>query len=129
MNIQSTLYVNKTNFRWVIVALLFFATTINYFDRFLMGILAPILIPVIIASLGSWKWVFILSGFLGVFWLLFWLILYKKPRQSRFANQAEIDFIEDGEPDIQNKHVSLVKLLKYRQTWAVSLGKLFAYPV
>ena len=246
MNIQSTLYVKKTNFRWIIVALLFFATTINYFDRFLMGILAPlleteigwteleygyivssfqfayaigtllagymidrlgtrwglsiaislwslasmlhaaargwigfalaraglglsesgnfpaaiktiaewfpkkerafatglfnggsnvgailapILIPVIIASLGSWKWVFILSGFLGVFWLLFWLILYKNPRQSRFANQAEIDFIEDGEPDIQNKHVSLVKLLKYRQTWAVSLGKLFADPV
>jgi ACS family hexuronate transporter-like MFS transporter len=60
---------------------------------------------------------------------VFWLILYKNPRQSRFANQAEIDFIEDGEPDIQNKHVSLVKLLKYRQTWAVSLGKLFADPV
>jgi len=33
----------KTNFRWVIVALLFFATTINYFDRFMMGILAPLL--------------------------------------------------------------------------------------
>ena len=33
----------KTNFRWAIVALLFLATTINYFDRFLMGILAPML--------------------------------------------------------------------------------------
>jgi ACS family hexuronate transporter-like MFS transporter len=36
----------KTNFRWTIVALLFFATTINYFDRFLMGILAPKMKPV-----------------------------------------------------------------------------------
>jgi len=26
-------HVKKTNFRWAIVALLFFATTINYFDR------------------------------------------------------------------------------------------------
>ena len=36
-------YTKKTNFRWAIVVLLFFATTINYFDRFLMGILAPYL--------------------------------------------------------------------------------------
>ena len=33
----------KTNYRWAIVAMLFFATTVNYFDRFLMGILAPLL--------------------------------------------------------------------------------------
>jgi ACS family hexuronate transporter-like MFS transporter len=236
----------KTNFRWAIVALLFFATTVNYFDRFLMGILAPLLekeigwteleygyivssfqfayaigtvlvgyvidrlgtrwgfalavslwslasmlhaaarswvgfalarvglglseagnfpaaiktvaewfpkkerafatglfnggsnvgailapllIPLIIASFGSWKWVFILSGFLGVFWLVFWFIFYKNPQQSRYTNKAEIDFIEDGETEIENLKVSWIKLLKYRQTWAVALGKLFADPV
>ena len=31
------------NFRWTIVALLFFATTINYLDRMVIGILAPTL--------------------------------------------------------------------------------------
>ena len=31
------------NFRWTIVALLFFATTINYVDRLVIGILAPTL--------------------------------------------------------------------------------------
>jgi ACS family hexuronate transporter-like MFS transporter len=238
--------VKKTNFRWVIVALLFFATTINYFDRFLMGILAPlleseigwseleygyivssfqlayaigtllagyiidrlgtrwgfalavslwsiasmmhaaarswvgfafariglgvseagnfpaaiktvaewfpkkeralatglfnggsnvgailapILIPVIISFFGSWEWVFILSGFLGVFWLIFWLILYKKPGENRFTNQAEIDYIEEGETEPEQGEISWVKLLKHRQTWAVALGKLFADPV
>ncbi len=235
----------KTNFRWAIVALLFFATTINYFDRFLIGILAPLLeteigwteleygyivasfqfayalgtllvgylidrigtrwglafsvtlwsvasmlhaaarswlgfalarvglgiteagnfpaaiktiaewfpkkerafatglfnggsnigailapitIPLIIASLGSWHWVFILSGFLGFIWLLFWLILYRKPRESRFTNQAEIDHIEDGEGETDPIKVPIYKLLKYRQTWAVAMGKLFADP-
>lgn len=93
------------------------------------AILAPILIPLIIAQFGSWRWVFILSGLLGVFWLIFWLILYKTPRQSRFANQAEIDFIEDGETETDQIKVSWIKLLKYRQTWAVALGKLFADPV
>jgi len=31
----------RTNFRWVIVALLFYSTTIVYFDRVILGILAP----------------------------------------------------------------------------------------
>jgi MFS transporter, ACS family, hexuronate transporter len=31
----------KTNFRWAIVALLFYSTTIVYFDRVILGILAP----------------------------------------------------------------------------------------
>jgi ACS family hexuronate transporter-like MFS transporter len=34
---------NTGHFRWVIVALVFFATTINYVDRQVIGILAPVL--------------------------------------------------------------------------------------
>lgn len=238
--------IKKTNFRWAVVVLLFFATTVNYFDRFLMGILAPMLetevgwteqqygyiiasfqfayaagtllmgyvidrlgtrwgftiavtlwsvasmahaaarswvgfalarvglglseagnfpaaiktvaewfpkkerafatglfnggsnigailapltIPFIIAQFGSWRWVFILSGFLGFFWLIFWLILYKKPKESRFTNQEEIDYINDGEPEEEKIKVSWINLLKHKQTWAVALGKLLADPV
>jgi len=93
------------------------------------AILAPITIPLIIAAMGSWRWVFILSGFLGFFWLIFWLIFYRKPRESKFTNQAEIDHIEDGEPDTGPVKIKWLKLLKYRQTWAVALGKLLADPV
>ncbi len=31
----------KTNVRWIMVALLFFATTINYIDRQVIGLLKP----------------------------------------------------------------------------------------
>ena len=79
------------------------------------AILAPILIPLIIAQFGSWKWVFILSGFLGFFWLIFWLILYRKPKQSRFTNQAEIDYINDGELELEMDKISWCSLLRYRQ--------------
>ena len=91
--------------------------------------MAPILIPFIIASFGSWKWVFILSGLLGIFWLVLWLIFYNNPGHSRFTNQGEVDFIEDGELEGERIKVGWIKLLKYRQTWAVALGKLFADPV
>lgn len=93
------------------------------------AIMAPLLIPLIIAQFGSWKWVFILSGFLGFFWLIFWLILYKKPKESRFTNQEELDYIQDGEPETENLKISWLSLLKYKQTWAVAFGKLFADPV
>jgi ACS family hexuronate transporter-like MFS transporter len=33
----------RTNVRWSIVALLFFATTVNYIDRAVFGILGPML--------------------------------------------------------------------------------------
>ena len=35
--------IKRTNYRWVVVALLFFATTINYLDRQVLGLLKPVL--------------------------------------------------------------------------------------
>lgn len=37
------LYMKIKNYRWIIVSLLFFATTINYIDRQIIGLLKPIL--------------------------------------------------------------------------------------
>ncbi len=34
---------NVGNYRWVVVTLLFFATTINYLDRQVIGLLKPVL--------------------------------------------------------------------------------------
>jgi ACS family hexuronate transporter-like MFS transporter len=93
------------------------------------AILAPILIPVIIGALGSWRWVFILSGFLGFFWLIFWLIFYAPPRKSRYVNKKELDFIKEDENTVEGQKISWVNLLKYRQTWAVVTGKVLADPV
>lgn len=41
MNVKAGSISKRTNFRWVIVALLFYSTTIVYFDRVILGILAP----------------------------------------------------------------------------------------
>lgn len=38
---QTTLVSRVSRFRWVILGLVFFATTVNYLDRMVMGILAP----------------------------------------------------------------------------------------
>jgi len=93
------------------------------------AILAPLLIPLIIATLGSWQWVFILSGAIGFVWLIFWLIFFRTPAQSRFVNHAEREYIRDGEPETTKANVKWFHLLRYKQTWAVATGKLLADPV
>ncbi len=60
------------NYRWTIVALLFFATTINYIDRQVLGLLAPSLqqefgwSEVDYANIISWFTAAYALGFLGV---------------------------------------------------------------
>lgn len=92
------------------------------------AIMAPLLIPLIIASFGSWEWVFVFSGIFGFIWLIFWLILYRKPRESRFTNEAEIAYIEDGTVEPEQVKVNSLRLLRHKQTWAIAFGKLFADP-
>lgn len=62
----------KTRFRWTIVALLFFATTINYVDRQVLGILAPTLqkelgwTDVDYGAIASWFTLGYALGYLGI---------------------------------------------------------------
>jgi ACS family hexuronate transporter-like MFS transporter len=45
------------------------------------AIIAPLLIPFIAFTYG-WQWAFILTGALGFIWVVFWLLIYKKPEQQ-----------------------------------------------
>ncbi len=68
----SSATVKVGNYRWTIVALLFFATTINYIDRQVLGILAPTLqkeigwTEVDYGNIISWFTAAYALGFLGV---------------------------------------------------------------
>jgi ACS family hexuronate transporter-like MFS transporter len=42
------------------------------------AIIAPLLIPFIALNYG-WQWAFIMTGALGFIWVIFWLLIYKKP--------------------------------------------------
>jgi ACS family hexuronate transporter-like MFS transporter len=63
-------------YRWIICALLFFATTINYIDRTVLGVLEPELQKIIGWSPSEWSYInaaFLLAyalGFLFVGWMM-----------------------------------------------------------
>ncbi|RIH64272.1 MFS transporter [Mariniphaga sediminis] len=90
---------------------------------------APLLIPVVLYFFTSWRYVFVLSLVLSAVWLVLWLIFFKSPRESRFVNDAEREYIRSDSGDLEKVKVPWKKLVKYRQTWVVALGKLFADPV
>lgn len=89
---------------------------------------APVTIPYI-AERWGWEMSFLIIGLLGFVWMGIWNFVYKKPGQNEKVNSAELEYINQDKDDEDNlkkeSAPSFIKCLKYRQTWAFALGKLF----
>ena len=78
------------------------------------AILTPLLVPWIALRWG-WQWAFVMTGALGLLWLLLWIPLYRNPPATATP--------------IAGTKVPWVSLFGHRQTWAFIVGKLMADPV
>ena len=108
-----------------------FATGIFNSGSNVGAILAPLSVP-FMAKAWGWEAAFLVVGGLGFIWLIFWLLLYKKPEQNKWMNDAERAYInqdaeEEGEKQTVTEgaeaKVSFWKMLQYKQTWGLFLGK------
>jgi ACS family hexuronate transporter-like MFS transporter len=81
----------------------------------------------------GWRMAFLITGLLGVFWVIPWLLLYRKPNDSRFITQAERDLIQDGAPPANpatdEKPWSWGKVLSFKPLWLLLVGRLLTDPV
>ena len=78
------------------------------------AIITPLVVPWIALTWG-WQWAFIATGALGFLWMFLWLALYRDPATGPTAARPV--------------GVPWLRLLSYRQTWAVAAGKLMADPI
>lgn len=97
------------------------------------AIVAPLTVPVI-ALYWGWQWAFIITGVIGLAWLIFWFLMYDNPKTHKKLSKEELAYIESDveEPKKEvpvTEKVSWFKLLTFRQTWAFFLGKLLTDPV
>ena len=99
------------------------------------AIVAPLTVPFIAVTYG-WQWAFVITGLLGLVWLLFWNKYYHTPATHPKITPEELAYINsDVEPLEFNEAPKLVKkytwgmLLGYKQTWAFSIGKLLTDPI
>jgi ACS family hexuronate transporter-like MFS transporter len=92
------------------------------------AVIAPICVPLIAATWG-WRMAFILTGGLGLLWLVAWTALYQTAALHPRLHPAERKFILDGLEEPVTAKVRLGEVLGYRQVWAFAIGKLMTDPV
>jgi ACS family hexuronate transporter-like MFS transporter len=105
-----------------------FATGIFNAGSNVGAIVAPLTVPWIAMHLG-WRWAFILTGAIGLAWLLFWLPVYRRPEQHPKVSKAELDYIHSDPPDPPAKNVPWLSLIPHRQTSAFAIGKYLTDPI
>lgn len=91
------------------------------------AMITPVVVPWINARWG-WRGAFIGIGALGFVWLLFWLLLYRKPEEHPLLSKTEFDYIR-SDPQQASQQIKWTKLFLFRQTWAFVIGKFLTDPV
>ena len=83
------------------------------------GAIAPVMVVWLYNSFGSWRPAFVITGLLGLVWLLVWRRVYpvQVPKSA-----ASTGIIEDA-PE------SWIALLRRKETWGIVLGKALTDPV
>ncbi|MEK7405386.1 MAG: MFS transporter [Acidobacteriota bacterium] len=95
------------------------------------GAVAPFIVLFLYHRFGSWRPAFALTGCLGFLWLIAWLRLYRTPEQHPRISERELDYIKAGRtsaPDTGLPGVGWGRLLGYRQTWGIVLGRFLLDP-
>ncbi|MBS1523614.1 MAG: MFS transporter [Bacteroidetes bacterium] len=99
------------------------------------AIVAPLTVPFIAVAWG-WRWAFVLTGSIGVIWLVLWLVYYEIPTRQKRLSKTELDYINSDADESdhtaqaqEGEKISWGKLLGYKQTWAFSIGKFLTDPI
>ena len=70
-----------------------FATGIFNAGSTIGAIIAPIIVATVTISLG-WRWAFIITGSLGIIWIVFWYLFYQSPSKHKRISASELSYIQ-----------------------------------
>ncbi len=79
----------------------------------------------------GWRMAFLLTGAMGVAWLLPWLALYRAPRENRFLRDEERRLIDEAAEASADAGApwSWGRVLTSRVVWLLLIGRLITDPV
>ena len=115
-----------------------FATSIFNAGSTIGALVAPITIPSLagyfkeIGVGNGWEMAFIVIGGLGFIWMGLWMFMYNRPNENSRVNAAELAYIEQDKheetvetksEEKEEKQLTFLQCLGYRQTWAFAIGK------
>ncbi|MBM3312939.1 MAG: MFS transporter, partial [Candidatus Aminicenantes bacterium] len=94
-----------------------------------MGIIiAAAVVPWLTVTFG-WPAAFLATGALGFLCSAAWLALYDVPERKKNLRPRERDHILSDAPEPAPERIPWLRLLRYRQTWAIVLGKFLTDPI
>lgn len=95
-------------------------------------------LPAIANWLGQgtgWRLAFILTGAVGLLWIIPWLLMYTKPQKSKLITKEELAFIEDVDTTSEETQStkenswSWKQVLTFKGTWLLLFARLITDPV
>jgi len=89
--------------------------------------IAPVVVPWIATTIG-WQWAFLFTGGFSLIWVILWWSVYKHPEVNPKVNAAELAHIR-SDPSEPARKFPWLRLLVYRQSWALLIGKFLTDPV
>jgi MFS transporter, ACS family, hexuronate transporter len=92
------------------------------------AVLAPLIVPWVTIRYG-WHAAFLTTGIFSALWILWWYRNYRKPGDHPALTGAELRHIYQEAAVEMGPSVSWGSLLRYRQTWAFTLGKFLTDPI
>lgn len=95
------------------------------------GAIAPVMVIWLYGRFGSWRPAFIITGLLGLGWLILWRLVYHPPETHPGITAEERSQILADRSDVVEDGTSLswTSLLKRTETWGIVLGKALTDPV
>jgi ACS family hexuronate transporter-like MFS transporter len=91
------------------------------------AILVPLTVPWVATHLG-WQYAFIFTGGFSLIWVVIWWTTYRSPEHHARVTESELIHIHSDSADVLTK-VPWTRLLGYRQSWALLIGKGLTDPV
>lgn len=83
------------------------------------GVVAPPLIAIILSFLG-WRWIFVITGCIGLLWTVWWALSYSLPeplpdRDCYVGQETEMS----AEPRATKREIRWVDLVRVRECWGL----------
>jgi ACS family hexuronate transporter-like MFS transporter len=90
--------------------------------------IAPPMVAWVTYSYG-WRAAFLITGAMGLVWLVLWLILYEAPHRNRWLRQEEMPDIEPAAVSEKGARPNWKRIVTMRECYTLILARFFTDPV
>ena len=80
-----------------------FATGVFNAGSNIGAIVTPLIVPIFLTFFHDWRIAFVITGAVGMLWLIAWLIVYRHPTQEKKLSAEELAYIQQDPADTEAK--------------------------